>query len=664
MKLTHILEPIKINKLEIKNRVFRPGHGTFYGQGGINDTLIAYHEARARAGVGLSTLEVCCVHPSASSCRALYGWDDSIIPGFKRISDAMHQHGMKLFVQVWHGGHHWPNIDGSPPWSASDVPSPWGFVPVPMSRDRIAEIVAAFAATARRAQEGGLDGVEMHMGHGYLIQQFLSPITNNREDEYGGSLENRARFGREILRAVRQAVGPDFPVGIRISDAHVPGGITADECAEVVRAFCGEQLLDFINASMGSYYDVPSMLPAMDTPTGAMLPSSARIAAAAKGKAVTMVVGRYRTLEEADQAIREGIADIVGITRALIADSALVTKTLAGEGDRVRPCIGCNQGCVGGILSAMQHMDCTVNPTVGFERTLGEHLIVKAARPLKVVVVGGGPAGLEAARVAALCGHRVVLLEAQSRLAGALNIAKRAPKSAQIADIGVWLEQEVYRLGVEVRLSSYAETGDVLSEHPDAVIVATGSTPRMDGIQASVPGRPALGVAQAHVYSSHDIYDVPRAKLGRSAVVFDDVGHYEALGVAEYLITQGLAVTFVTRFASLAPKIDAIQRLEPVLRRLRQGEFSLRVRGRIVEIGTADCKIGWLEGERIDSVAADTVVMVGYPSGNAALYRELVDGNKGPRHIELKIIGDAAAPRDLQVAIREGHMVGRFLKVG
>lgn len=662
MKLTHILKPITINKLEVKNRIFRPGHGTYYGRGEISDALIAYHEARARAGVGLSTLEVCCVHPSTSSNRTIYGWDDNIIPGFSRIAAAMHRHEMKLFIQLWHGGHHWPNIDGSPPWSASDVPSPWGLVPTPMSRDQIGEIVAAFAAAARRAREGGLDGVELHMGHGYLIHQFLSPLTNTRTDTYGGSPENRARFGLEVLQAVRREVGADFAVGIRISDSHVPGGLTAEECADIVRCYIREGLLDFVNASMGSYHDVPSMLPAMDTPTGAMLPSSGKIAAAAKGKVVSMVVGRYRTLEEADQAMREGVADIVGINRAMIADADLVSKTLAGEGERVRPCIGCNQGCVGGILSPQPHMGCTVNPTVGFESTLGEHLISKAERGARVVVVGGGPAGMEAARVAALGGHKVTLFEAQSRLGGALNIARRAPKSAQIGDFSVWLEQEIYRLGVDIRLSTYAEAGEVTAEQPDAVIIATGAVARTDGFQASIPGRPARGVRQPHVYTAYDIFDVPRGQLGRCAVVFDDVGHYEALGVAEHLVDQGLSVTFVTRYASLSPKIDAIQRLEPVLRRLRMGEFKLRVRGRIVEIGASDCKLGWLEGDQIETVPADTVVMVGYASPNRGLHEELSEANKAAGNLILRIIGDAAAPRDLQVAVREGHMAARFLE--
>jgi 2,4-dienoyl-CoA reductase-like NADH-dependent reductase (Old Yellow Enzyme family) len=367
MHLTHALEPISINGLDIKNRVFRPGHGTYFGKGAITDSLIAYHEARARSGVGLSTLEVCCVHPSTSSNMTLYGWSDDIIPGFQRISSAMHRYGMKLFVQVWHGGHHWPNIDGSPPWSASDVPSPWGFVPVPMSREQIHEIVRSFGATARRAREGGLDGVELHFGHGYLIHQFFSPITNKREDEYGGSLENRMRFGRECLEAVRAEVGQDFVVGIRISDSHIEGGVTSEECADIVRDYSGRGLIDFVNGSMGSYHDAPSMLPAMDTPTGSMLPSSEPIVKAAPEGVVRMIAGRYRTVEEADQIMREGVADMVGINRAMIADPDFFSKSLAGNGHRVRPCIGCNQGCVGGILTSPPNMGCTVNPAVGHE---------------------------------------------------------------------------------------------------------------------------------------------------------------------------------------------------------------------------------------------------------------------------------------------------------
>lgn len=658
MSLTHLLKPITINKLEVKNRILRTGHGTYYGKGSVSDDLIAYHEARARSGVGLTTLEVTCIHRSSVN-NTLFGWDDEIIPGFRRISTAMHRHGMKLFTQLWHGGQHWPSADGQPPWSASTVPSPWGFVPISMTRDQIEEIVAAFAATAVRAREGGLDGVELHFGHGYLVHQFYSPMTNRREDDYGGSLENRMRFGSEIINAVRKAVGPDYPVGIRLSDQHIDGGLTAEECAEIVRRLCAAKMVDFVNASMGSYHDPTSMLPTMETPVGAMLPSSGPIAAAAD--VPRMIAGRYRTLEEADQAIREGVADMVGIVRAMIADADLVRKTLEGRAHEVRPCIGCNQGCIGGILTASQRVSCTVNPVVGYERTLSEDLIVKTDTPKKVVVIGGGPAGMEAARIAALAGHRVHLFEAQPRLGGVLNIARRVPKLGGIADIAYWLEQEIYRLGVDVRLSTYVETAEVSAEHADAVIVATGSVPRMDGVQVNIPASPATGVSQSHVRSSHDIFDVPRRDLGCTALVLDDTGNYEALGVAEYLVDQGLAVTLVTRLPALAPGMDISMRVEPALRRLRKREFVLVTRGRLHAIGRNSCEIGYLEGGPTQTVPADTVVLVTYNEAQDTIFQELGGGTRAKKDFDLKVVGDASSPRDLLVAIREGHMAGRLI---
>ena len=303
-------------------------------------------------------------------------------------------------------------------------------------------------------------------------------------------------------------------------------------------------------------------------------------------------------------------------------------------------------------------MQCVVNPVVGNENLLAENLIVKTDTPRKIVIVGGGPAGLEAARIAATCGHQVVLFEAQSNLGGAINIAKLAPNAAQIGDIVLWLEAEVYRLGVDVRLSTFAEADEILSESPDSVIVATGSIPRMDGVQAAIPGVPLPGMAQSHVYSSHDIYHVSIPTLGKAALVFDDVGHFEALGIAEYLVQQGLAVTFVTRFGSIAPDMEAIFRLEPILRRLRQGDFRYVVRARIDEIGRGECKIGWLEGDQIETVPIDTVVMVTNNVANADTYHDL-NGASRRLGFALEIIGDAASPRDLQVAIREGHMMGR-----
>ena len=659
MPLDHILRPIVINTLQVKNRIARASHGTSYGRGKITDDLIAYHEARAKSGVGLNILEATVVHRSTSN-HTVDAVDDSIIPGFAALAKASQRHGMATFVQLWHGGHRWAPANGGAPLSASDVPCPLGTVNTPfaMTTDQIEEVIAAFGDAAARVQESGLEGVELHFGHGYLVHQFLCQLTNKREDAYGGDLAGRMRFGQELLRAARTRLGPSYPLGIRISDYNAPGGLSPEDAGEVVRQICAEGLVDFVSASMGSPYSISTMLGAMDQPAGYMLSSALPIASQAN--VPTMVSGRYRTLEEGDQAIREGSADMVSFVRAMIAEPDLVAKTLAGHSERVRPCIACNQGCVAGIRTSLQRMLCTVNPAVGFERTLSEDLIRPAQLPRKVVVIGGGPAGMEAARLAALCGHGVVLFEAQPTLGGTINVARRAPKLATIGDITFWQEQEIYRLGVDVRLSSYAERDDILAEQPDVVIVATGSTPRMDGLQAARPEAPIPGFEQSHVRSSHDVLLAPAATFGQCAVVLDDVGHYEAIAAAENLISNGVKVTFVTRHSAFAPHIEAMVRTSPALRRLRQGDFTLHVGARLVEIAKDHCVIGWLDGDQTWTAPADTVVLVTYNEARSELYRELGGGTRAEPAYALRLVGDANAPRDLLMAIREGHMAGRI----
>lgn len=659
MGLDRILRPIKINGLEIKNRIARASHGTSYGRGEITDSLIAYHEARARSGVGLNILEATVVHASSSN-HTVNALDDSIIPGFAALAKSGAKHGMRTFVQLWHGGHRWAPANGQAPISPSDVPCPLGLVNTPfaMTEDQIEEVSQAYVDAAVRVQKGGLDGIELHLGHGYLIHQFLCPLTNRREDDYGGSLDNRMRFARNLLIALRGTLGRDYPLGIRLSDYNTPGGLTPEEAGEVVARLCADKLVDYVSASMGSPYSISTMLGGMDQPAGYMLSSAEPIAA--RADVPTMIAGRYRTLEEGDQAIKDGLGDMVSFVRSMIAEPDLVAKTLAGKIDRIRPCIACNQGCVGGIRTAQQRMGCTVNPVVGDEARLSEDLIRRVATPKKVVIVGGGPAGMEAARLAAISGHAVILIEAQPTLGGTINIAKRAPKLATIGDITFWQEQELYHLGVDVRLSTFADAADVLAEGPDVVIVATGSLPRMDGRQAARPEVPVPGFDQRHVLSSHDLLLLPPDKLGRTAVVFDDVGHYEGIAAAEQLIAHGAKVTFVARHSSFAPQIEVIVRTSPALRRLRQGDFTLVVGGRLVEIGSDSSTLGYLDGEQTWTVPAETVVFVSYNAAQNDLYRALGGGTRAPRPYALHLIGDANAPRDLLMAIREGHFAGRI----
>ena len=652
MNLTHIHRPITLGGLEVPNRVVRTAHATGMAARGIGDTLIDYHVARARGGVGLSIVELLPVHPSAASFMPTY-----TAPGMKeglgRLVEAVRPHGMRLFQQLWHGGHQARSLDGGPPWSASDVPSGSGVTPLPMTQAMIDELVERFADAARLCEEVGYDGVDIHCAHGYLVHQFLSPNTNRRDDGYGGSLENRARFMCEVLSAVRASVSPGFVVGARFAPDIIEGGLTPADAAAAARLAQDRGLIDYVNISMGSGYTPHTLVGGMDLPMGYELPTSAPIVAAVDLPSI--VIGRFRTLEEGDQVIRSGQADMIGMVRATLADPDLVNKTMNGEAERVRPCIACNQGCLGGLYSTQ--MGCVVNPAAGFEGALSEETFTPASEDKDVVVLGGGPSGMEAARVAALRGHRVRLYEAQPHLGGTLRLAEHAPKRYGLMDFVSWQESELEHLGVEVRLNHYMDAGDIKSLQPDGVIVATGSSPRMDGFPISNPGDRIRGYDRDNVVSSHDVFSSPGHDWGRDAVVVDELGHYEAIAVAEYLIEQGLAVNFVTRHISFAPLMETTFTNVPALQRLHQGEFALHTRTRLVEVNDDGALIAptYLQagGNAVDHVKADTVVIVGINRPNRQVYEDLQVAD-----IPAWIVGEAATANFLGQAVRTGRVAG------
>lgn len=650
MALTKIFEPIRIRNLEIPNRIVRTAHGTHLSTDCFDDASIAYHAERAKGGCGLSIIEATGVH--SSSENTLFNRDDRVIPGFKALMKAVRPHGMRMFQQLFHGGHNTFGEGGLPPWSPSTIPSPAiNAVPIAMDEEKIALIIDAFARAAVRCREGGLDGVEIHAAHGYLIHQFLSPLVNRREDRWGGSLENRMRFLREILIAVRKAVGEDYVVGARFSASEVPGSLHVPEIKEVIAALTGEGLIDFVDASAGDYYRMDTMVSGMHSPTGYELPASGEIV---RGVTLPRIVsGRFRTLEDAEQILRDGTADMVSLVRAQIADPYLVQKTRDGRADEVRPCIGCNQGCIGGLIRN-HRLGCTVNPAVGYELELSETLIEPDIAPMKVVVVGGGPAGMETARVARTMGHEVILFEASSRLGGAVNAAARAPGLHGIGDITNWLEREIFRLGVDVRMSSLADVETIEAERPDAVVIATGSLPRMDGVQFGAPWAPARGVELPHVLSSHDLLLGPARDYGAHALILDDTGHFEAIAAAEFLIEKGVAVTLVTRHGSITPYVDTTLRTPPIIERLYRGDFTPLIRHHLVEIMPGRAIIRPSQSTREREVAADIVVLVTPNEPIRDLYEEI-----RRRHPRVSIVGDAHAPRDLLVAINEGHRAAR-----
>ena len=653
MALSRVFEPIMIGNVEVPNRIVRTAHDTGYAITDISDDYIAYHAARAKGGCGLTILEASSVHRSSRLHVALF--KDSIVDGFGRLVDAVRPHGMKLFQQLWHGGNLYPDFNGMPPWVVSDVPGYWGAVGQVMSTDDILELKQAFVDAALNCQRGGLDGVEVHAAHGYIFHQFLSPYYNNRSDQYGGTPENRERFLFETMRDVRAAVGPDFAVGIRLGASELPGGIDEAMNKKILRQLEAEKLIDFVDASKGDYYRFDTMLSAMHSPAGYELSSTADIASVAGVPRI--VAGRFRTLEEAEQVLRNGAADLVSMVRAQIADPDLVRKTRDIGPEAVRPCIGCNQGCLGGLFR-VGRMGCAVNPAAGFEATLAEDLIMPAPVQRTVLVIGGGPAGMEAARVAAMQGHRVILAEAQPTLGGAINIARIAPFLQGIGDISHWLEQEVYRLGVDVRLSSYMEADDVIAIGADEIVIAAGSLPRLDGFQLANPSRRVAGTQMPHVLSSTDLLSGPD-RPGNHALILDTVGHYEAIACIEFLLRNGVSVTYVTNDVSMTPYVHSTWRDLPALERFYAlGDFDLRLRHELVEIRADDCIIRPLQAgpNQTWTVPADIVVLVTQNMPLRSLHDEL-----RARGVASRLVGDALSPRDMQVAIAEGHHAARAL---
>jgi 2,4-dienoyl-CoA reductase-like NADH-dependent reductase (Old Yellow Enzyme family) len=645
-----ILAPLTLGRIEVPNRVVRASHLTQYTrQGEITDKFIAYHEARARGLVGLSILEGSSIDRTVSPAP-LDASTDRVIDGWAKVADAIHRHGMRVFAQLFHGGNQFDPLDGSAPWSASTVPG-WtlGVPAQAMTVAMIEHVVGAFAGAAGRAEAAGLDGIELHGAHGYLIAQFLSPLTNLRADDYGGSLENRIRFAVEILQAVRGEVSPGFPVGIRLSgNEHLPGGLGNDDCIAIARAVSDSGLVDFIDLSAGVYQSMNKMIGPMNEPRGYELPDSVAVARAVASPCI--VTGRIMTLAEADAIVARGDAAMVSMVRATIADPNLVRRAVAGVNPR--PCIGCLHGCFGGLF--VKELGCTVNATVGRESSLDDDDLGVAAVARRVVVVGGGPAGLEAARVAATRGHEVILFERGEHLGGQLNLARLTPDRSDIGLIVEWLVEEIGRLGVDVRLGE-ALTAESLGSlgRVDAAIIATGPTPR-PLLQLGRPSLPLASTAGTPVASSWELLSGARSVRSGPVVLLDDVGHMEAMSVAQHLVQQGCQVMVVSRFSELASQIQPAWATWSGKEYLARAGVELRGRSFISAVGDGTVTVSQLDGGLDVEVPAAAVVHVTFHEPNLSLAEALATVAD-----EVHVIGEARTQRFLTVAMRDGYEAGR-----
>ncbi len=656
----HAQSELAIAGTTLKNRIVHAPIATSM-DGTINDQLIRFHQARARGGIGLSILEIVSVHPSTPV--GLQPWAGDLSAGYARLMDAVRPYGMRIFQQLWYGGFNSAfsaaALAAPAPWSASSLPgySPLtgqaGVVAQAMTRSQIREVVDGFAEAALRAKDGGIDGVEVHAAHTYAVQQFMSPLWNHRQDEYGGSIENRLRFAIEILTAIRAAVGPAYPVGIRLSPEHTPGGLTAVDLADIVRRLEAAVQLDFIDLSSGGYVAFPNIMLGLPAPAGYQADVAAIVSAATTKPVIA--VGRFRSLAEAEQVIASGTASLVAFGRQLLADPELVNKSLAGDSAAVRPCIACNQGCIGSQLGPYYRLGCTVNP-VALAGT-PERDLDPAPAPRRVIVIGGGPAGMEAARVAALRGHAVTLIEQSGQLGGTLRQAARAPGRAPFFDFIAWQEGELARSGVTVRFNETVTEENLASLSADAIVFATGAKVDSSGRLIYRPGILVEGMHDAAVHSSRTILsgDWAPPPNARTALVYDDVGHYEAAAVAEELQRLGLGVTFATHHASFIPLLEPAQIAGPTLARLRDGGMSFVPRALPVRIANGRCELNYLGSQRGQDIAADVVVLVTQTQPDRGLASAVAG------HIETHFVGDALTTRFLDGAVASGQDVGRRL---
>ncbi len=647
MNYDNLFRPLQIGNCTVPNRIARTAHST----GTSGEDLIRYHEERAKGGIGLTIIEIAGVQPSSATSIPVF--TDRVLPFYEELSTRMHTYGTKVFQQLWHGGAAYGRA--GQPISASAVPAPSvNIVPRPMTKTMIDDTVVAFAAAAARCREGGMDGVELHGAHGYLIGQFLSPATNLRDDEYGGSLENRTRFVVEILHAIRAEVGAGFPVGVRLSGTDfIQGGIDPTEASAIARHI--EPLVDFLDISMGSYWRFHKFLSTLDDPLGYELESSEQVTRSVR--VPTIVTGRIMTLDHASHIVETGAADMVSLVRAMVADPDLVRKAREGREAEIRPCIGTSMGCVAQLMTTGR-LQCVVNIAAGKESTVAFETPAPAAVRKKVLIIGGGPAGLEAARTAALRGHDVHLYEMTPHLGGQVRMAASAPHRADLAALTGFLADEITRLGVHVHLRTPVDPDLVIAERPDEVIVATGSTPRRNGFQLSSPSIPVPGGSLPHVHTVWDVLGFGGgATIGRTAVVYDDTATFEAISAADTLLAAGAEVTIISRLEQLGATIPyPPATVEASRERLLAAGVQFVPSMALREITATEVVVRGIGNELGRTFPADTVVIATYHEPNAEITDYLREAG-----LNVHLAGNVNGTDTIQAAVHGAAAVARAL---
>jgi 2,4-dienoyl-CoA reductase-like NADH-dependent reductase (Old Yellow Enzyme family) len=647
----HLFTPLEVGRATIKNRIFSTGHMTTLVTGGTpNEELVAYHQARAAGGAGLVIVEVAAVHETAVfTTHTILATNDDCIPGYRRIVEACHAHGCKVFGQLFHPGREIvESMDGSAPvsYAPSAVPNErFHVMPMPMSRALIAEVVAGYGDAARRMAEAGLDGVEIVASHGYLPAQFLNPRVNRRDDEYGGEASGRRRFIEEIIADIRAKTDPGLVVGMRISgDEKSHDGLTVAEADGACIALDQGGGLDYFNIIAGSSATLGGsihIVPPMFIDNAYVAPAAGSLRA--RLSKPVFVAGRINQPQDAEKVLAAGQADMCGMTRAMICDPAMAGKAEAGRLDDIRACIACNQACIGHMLQGYP-ISCIQHPETGRERSYGT--LQPARTPLKVLVAGGGPGGMKAAAVAAARGHRVTLYEASDRLGGQTLLAQLLPGRAEFGGIVTNLTREMELAGVSVVKSQRVDADLVRREAPDAVVVATGARPRRPSIE---------GEEEAHIVDAWQVLK-GEANVGASVVVADWRCDWVGLGLAEKLARDGCRVRLCVNGYMPGQVIQQYVRDHWVGELHKLGVEIIPY----VRLYGADSENVYLQhttsGEAVICEGVDTLVTALGHEQVADLEAELADFDG-----VVRLVGDCLSPRSAEEAVLEGLKVAAAL---
>lgn len=639
--------------MTIPNRIVMPPMGTNFATttGELTDEHFAYYRQRALGGTGLIIVENVCVdYPVASNGFTQLRLDsDRFLPRMFTFTEEMHRLGSVVGIQINHAGASAdPEKTGMPNISSSDVPSKPGMpVPLPMTQEDIDQAVKAFGDTAARAKKAGFDMVEVHAGHSYLLDQFLSPIYNKRTDQYGGTPENRARIVVDILREVRAQVGPMYPISVRLSaDELIKGGNTLEDTLELAQYFA--EYVDIFNVSAALNYNLQYQIDMASLPDG----WRSYMARAYKEKFSKPVItsGNIRDPYAASAILSKGDADLIAMGRGLIADPWWVRKAREGREDEILHCISCNIGCADNRIRLGRPIRCTINPSVIDNESYKE---TKVKIPTRVTVVGGGIAGLEAAASAAEVGCKVVLMEKSNRLGGIVSSAVKLPAKWRIAEYVKGLERRVRRAGVDIRLNSEADIDAIGAGNPDIVVNATGGIPALPPI----PGvRELTDREETNVYSivgfTEHIERLGRELAGKPVVVVG--AGAVGLDIVEYLTDIGARVTIVERLDRIGAELDIITRLQMV-EMLEKHEVEQLCSTSLMEVTADHVTVEFADGQRRTIEAAAVVIALGMRSVNAGLEALVERANRAERTV--MNIGDSVHPRRIIDAVREGREI-------